>query len=117
LIDRAFFHEWQGPFPKARRPRLRSRAAGYHRGFHHDHFPVHAMPSSAVSARLAGHALVEALIAQGVDTVFGVPNDTQSQLCDAVAEESALGRGWALHRQWKVRNGWMPPLHSKTKFS
>ncbi len=32
-------------------------------------------------ARLAGHALVEALIAQGVDTVFGVPGDGTYQLC------------------------------------
>lgn len=32
------------------------------------------MPS--VSARLAGHALVEALIEQGVDTVFGVPGES-----------------------------------------
>jgi acetolactate synthase-1/2/3 large subunit len=30
--------------------------------------------------RLAGHVLVEALIAQGIDTVFGVPNDTEYQL-------------------------------------
>jgi acetolactate synthase-1/2/3 large subunit len=33
-------------------------------------------PESAVTARLAGHALVEALIAQGVDTVFGVPGES-----------------------------------------
>jgi acetolactate synthase-1/2/3 large subunit len=31
-------------------------------------------------ARLAGHVLVEALIAQGIDTVFGVPSDTAYQL-------------------------------------
>ena len=30
----------------------------------------------AAPARLAGHALVEALIAQGVDTVFGVPGES-----------------------------------------
>ena len=30
----------------------------------------------AASPRLAGHALVEALIAQGVDTVFGVPGES-----------------------------------------
>ena len=30
----------------------------------------------AVSPRLAGHVLVEALIAQGVDTVFGVPGES-----------------------------------------
>ena len=36
------------------------------------------MPHSApaVPARLAGHALVEALIEQGVDTVFGVPGES-----------------------------------------
>jgi acetolactate synthase-1/2/3 large subunit len=36
------------------------------------------MPSAAPAdaARLAGHALVEALIAQGVDTVFGVPGES-----------------------------------------
>ena len=40
--------------------------------------PVHAMsqPAPAVPARLAGHALVEALVAQGVDTVFGVPGES-----------------------------------------
>jgi acetolactate synthase I/II/III large subunit len=31
---------------------------------------------SSVPARLAGHALVEALVAQGVDTVFGVPGES-----------------------------------------
>jgi acetolactate synthase-1/2/3 large subunit len=36
------------------------------------------MPASVstTSSRLAGHALVEALIAQGVDTVFGVPGES-----------------------------------------
>ena len=33
-------------------------------------------PASAVPARLAGHALVEALVAQGVATVFGVPGES-----------------------------------------
>src|SRR5215831_18181760 len=36
-------------------------------------------PSSAepgFRSRLAGHALVEALVAQGVDTVFGVPGES-----------------------------------------
>ena len=32
--------------------------------------------SAAPSARLAGHALVEALVAQGVDTAFGVPGES-----------------------------------------
>ncbi len=35
-----------------------------------------SFPASAVPARLAGHALVEALVAQGVDTVFGVPGES-----------------------------------------
>ena len=35
-----------------------------------------SQPASAVPVRLAGHALVEALIAQGVDTVFGVPGES-----------------------------------------
>ncbi len=35
-----------------------------------------SQPAPAVSARLAGHALVEALVAQGVDTVFGVPGES-----------------------------------------
>ncbi|TNY04360.1 hypothetical protein, partial [Escherichia coli] len=32
--------------------------------------------NTPASPRLAGHALVEALIAQGVDTVFGVPGES-----------------------------------------
>ncbi len=32
--------------------------------------------TSAVAARPAGHALIEALVAQGVDTVFGVPGES-----------------------------------------
>jgi acetolactate synthase-1/2/3 large subunit len=35
-----------------------------------------SQPEPAVPARLAGHALVEALVAQGVDTVFGVPGES-----------------------------------------
>lgn len=34
------------------------------------------LPAPAATARLAGHALVEALLAQGVDTVFGVPGES-----------------------------------------
>src|ERR1019366_6709820 len=51
--------------------------AGYH-PFLATILPVYAMspPASAVPARLAGHALVEALIAQGIDTVFGVPGES-----------------------------------------
>jgi len=36
------------------------------------------------TTRLAGHALVEALISQGVDTAFGVPSDTASQRCAVI---------------------------------
>jgi len=40
-------------------------------------------PSQAApAARLAGHALVEALIAQGVDTVFGVPGESYLAVLD-----------------------------------
>ena len=76
---------------------MHSLAHGYHR-FPSTSLPVHAMssPAPAASARLAGHALVEALLAQGVDTVFGVPNDTVSKLCNAIAAESASGRSRAL---------------------
>jgi acetolactate synthase-1/2/3 large subunit len=44
------------------------------------------MPSSpsALRPRLAGHALVEALVAQGIETVFGVPNDMAYQLCSVI---------------------------------
>ncbi|MFG6489320.1 hypothetical protein ACG04R_21735 [Roseateles sp. BYS78W] len=37
------------------------------------------MTRQATSPRLAGHKLVEALLAQGVDTAFGVPGDSLSQ--------------------------------------
>jgi acetolactate synthase I/II/III large subunit len=42
--------------------------------------------ASAVPARLAGHALVEALIAQGVDTVFGVPGESYLAALDGFHE-------------------------------
>ena len=38
------------------------------------------------SPRLAGHALVEALIAQGVDTVFGVPGESYLAVLDGLYE-------------------------------
>jgi len=38
------------------------------------------------TARLAGHALVEALIAQGVDTVFGVPGESYLAVLDGFHE-------------------------------
>jgi len=34
------------------------------------------LSDSTASGRLAGHALIEALVAQGVDTVFGVPGES-----------------------------------------
>ena len=44
-------------------------------------------PSAARAApRLAGHALVEALIAQGVDTVFGVPGESYLAVLDGLHE-------------------------------
>ena len=65
---------------------------GYHPRF--PNTPGDDMPSSAspVAPRLAGHALVEALIEQGVDTVFGVPGDTQSQRGGAAAEGGRWSR-------------------------
>jgi acetolactate synthase I/II/III large subunit len=43
-------------------------------------------PRGAPTARLAGHVLVEALIAQGVDTVFGVPGESFLAVLDGVHE-------------------------------
>ena len=40
----------------------------------------------AAPARLAGHALVEALVAQGVDTVFGVPGESYLAVLDGFHE-------------------------------
>ena len=44
--------------------------------------------TSSTSQRLAGHALVEALIAQGVDTVFGVPGESFLAVLDGFHEHS-----------------------------
>ncbi len=41
---------------------------------------------AAVTPRLAGHALVEALIAQGVDTAFGVPGESFLAVLDGFHE-------------------------------
>jgi TPP-dependent 2-oxoacid decarboxylase len=38
------------------------------------------------SPRLAGHVLVEALIAQGVDTAFGVPGESYLAVLDGFHE-------------------------------
>ena len=42
--------------------------------------------ASALTPRPAGHALVEALIAQGVDTVFGVPGESYLAVLDGMHE-------------------------------
>jgi len=42
--------------------------------------------SASPSTRLAGHALVEALIAQGVDTAFGVPGESYLAVLDGFHE-------------------------------
>ena len=42
--------------------------------------------TSPSAARLAGHALVEALIAQGVDTAFGVPGESYLAVLDGFHE-------------------------------
>ncbi|HKX40688.1 MAG TPA: thiamine pyrophosphate-binding protein, partial [Burkholderiaceae bacterium] len=48
------------------------------------------MPSTTATEahpeRLAGHALIEALIAQGVDTVFGVPGESFLAALDGLHE-------------------------------
>jgi acetolactate synthase I/II/III large subunit len=41
---------------------------------------------ASTTARLAGHALVEALIAQGVDTCFGVPGESYLAVLDGLYE-------------------------------
>jgi len=43
-------------------------------------------PAEAPASRLAGHVLVETLIAQGVDTVFGVPGESFLAVLDGVHE-------------------------------
>ena len=47
------------------------------------------MSDSALAPRPAGHALVEALIAQGVDTVFGVPGESYLAVLDGLHEHAA----------------------------
>jgi acetolactate synthase-1/2/3 large subunit len=42
--------------------------------------------TDTTSPRLAGHALVEALVAQGVDTVFGVPGESYLAVLDGFHE-------------------------------
>jgi len=43
-------------------------------------------PPATLRGRLAGHALVEALIAQGVDTAFGVPGESYLAVLDGFHE-------------------------------
>ena len=47
-----------------------------------------AHPSPSLSPRLAGHALVEALIAQGITTVFGVPGESYLAVLDGFHEHA-----------------------------
>ena len=42
--------------------------------------------TAALTARLAGHALVEALVAQGIDTAFGVPGESFLAVLDGFHE-------------------------------
>jgi acetolactate synthase-1/2/3 large subunit len=44
--------------------------------------PESACPAAPTPGRLAGHALVEALVAQGVDTCFGVPGESYLAVLD-----------------------------------
>ncbi|MDP1900454.1 MAG: thiamine pyrophosphate-binding protein [Rubrivivax sp.] len=45
-----------------------------------------SLPTSSAPARLAGHALVEALVAQGVTTCFGVPGESFLAVLDGFYE-------------------------------
>ncbi|MFN7723605.1 MAG: thiamine pyrophosphate-binding protein [Rubrivivax sp.] len=47
---------------------------------------MHNVPPTSTPTRLAGHALVEALIAQGVDTCFGVPGESYLAVLDGLHE-------------------------------
>jgi acetolactate synthase-1/2/3 large subunit len=47
-----------------------------------------AMTRTSDSSRLAGHALVEALIAHGVDTAFGVPGESYLAVLDGFHEHA-----------------------------
>ncbi len=54
----------------------------------HDTAPPSAVANAAPAprARMAGHALVEALLAQGVDTCFGVPGESYLAVLDGFHE-------------------------------
>ena len=83
-------------------------AHGYHR-FPSTHSSVSAMSSPAPTApvRLAGHVLVEALLAQGVDTVFGVPGESFLAVLDGFYEHATarfvVCRQKAAPRTWPRR--------------
>jgi acetolactate synthase-1/2/3 large subunit len=47
---------------------------------------AHAAPASPVTPRIAGHTLVEALVAQGVTTAFGVPGESYLAVLDGFHE-------------------------------
>ncbi len=47
-----------------------------------------AVNPTATASRLGGHALVEALIAQGIDTVFGVPGESYLAVLDGFHEHA-----------------------------
>jgi len=51
--------------------------------------PALATSAPAQPARLAGHALVEALVAQGIDTCFGVPGESYLAVLDGFHEHRA----------------------------
>ena len=50
---------------------------------------MNAFANADAPSRLAGHALVEALIAQGIDTVFGVPGESFLAVLDGFHEHRA----------------------------
>ncbi len=52
------------------------------------HEPSTGLPSTLQSERLAGHVLVEALIAQGVHTAFGVPGESFLAVLDGFAQHA-----------------------------
>jgi acetolactate synthase-1/2/3 large subunit len=56
-------------------------------------------PSTAPGERLAGHALVEALIAQGVTDVFGVPGESYLAVLDGFHEHRKQGIRFIACRQ------------------
>jgi len=64
-----------------------------------------------MSSRLAGHALVEALIAQGVDTVFGVPGESYLAVLDGLHEHRERVRFVACRHESGA--GFMADAHAR----